>query len=366
MARAFVEHLAAHRRAAHPGPGGPAELDWDDVWAPAEGAVSLERGVGRSVVAANDHLDELLDGADRRARRREAAARRERRARHLPSVFAWVRNIGAVILLFVAWQLWGTSLAEHHAQSDLAHQFRDKVAHAQGHAHPYLIPATVQVPPPAEGSVVAHIDIPAVGISQFVVNGTDADDLALGPGHYIGTAVPGQAGNVAIAGHRTTHGAPFNRLGFIVPGDRIQLETTWGQILTYVVTVPPFAVSPSDVAVLDDFGDDRLTLTTCNPEFSAAQRLIVVARLVLPHKAVPARTAPHRYHLKEAATASWRWALLPLVLLEVVGLVLLGLANRRLSAIYGRVGRWMILGPLWALGLFFLFSTLTAFVPPSI
>ena len=112
---------------------------------------------------------------------------------------------------------------------------------------------------------MAELQIPAIGVDQFVVSGTDATELSKGPGHYVGTAVPGQAGNVAIAGHRTTNGAPFNRLGQLVRGDRIILTTTSGEHLTYVVSGTPQAVSPSDVAVLNYFGDNRITLTTCTP-----------------------------------------------------------------------------------------------------
>ena len=132
---------------------------------------------------------------------------------------------------------------------------------------------------------MAELQIPAIGLDQYVVSGTSTADLSKGPGHYVGSAMPGQAGNVAIAGHRTTHGAPFNRLGQLAPatnsrpGDRIILTTLSGQRLTYVVTGTPQAVSPSDVKVLNYFGDNRITLTTCTPEFSAAQRLIVVGEL---------------------------------------------------------------------------------------
>ena len=127
---------------------------------------------------------------------------------------------------------------------------------------------------------MALVQIPKIGLNKYVVSGTNTDDLAKGPGHYTGTALPGQYGNVAIAGHRTTHGAPFNRLAQLARGDRIYLTDLAGQRLTYVVVASPFAVSPSNVSVLNYFGDNRLTLTTCNPEFSATQRLIVVAGYV--------------------------------------------------------------------------------------
>ena len=220
------------------------------------------------------------------------------------SAFTWVRNIGAIVILFVVWQLWGTAIAQHQDQSQLKAAFE---AALRAHhlpkataAGPSLIPATTRVPPPADGSVVAEVQIPAIGVDQYVVEGTSSTNLSKGPGHYVGTAAPGQAGNVAIAGHRTTHGAPFNRLGELRRGDRIVLTSTSGQHLTYVVSGSPQAVSPSDVGVLNYFGDNRITLTTCTPEFSAAQRLIAVGELRQSVRQAPAaseaRHVPPRRH----------------------------------------------------------------------
>ena len=285
------------------------------------------------------------------------------------TAFTWIRNIGAVILLFVVWQLWGTAIAQHHAQDQLKGQFEAAVhshrvpaAAAGGH----LIPAGVDFPSPADGSVVARLQIPAIGVDQYVVSGTSETDLAKGPGHYVGTALPGQAGNVAIAGHRTTHGAPFNGLGHLVSGDRIVLTTTWGENLTYVVSGTPQAVSPNDVAVLNYFGDNRITLTTCNPEYSATQRLVAVGELKTP-VATPAPPPKHiTYHVVDPSTASWDWSLLPTVGIEVCLLLLLGLSYRRFGAWFGKVGMWLILVPVWAALLYVLFDTLTTFLPSSI
>jgi sortase A len=295
------------------------------------------------------------------------------------TVFTWVRNVGAIVLLFVAWQLWGTAIGEHHEQSALRSQFEAAVhahhrapatASGAAAATQALLPAGATVAVPAEGSVLAELNIPAIGVDQFVVSGTATADLAKGPGHYTGTAMPGQAGNVVIAGHRTTHGAPFNRLGDIVVGDKIILTTLSGVNLTYVVSQTPFPVSPSDVTVLNDFGDDRITLTTCNPEFSAAQRLIVVAKLVqngpAPLTAPAVKAKPIEYHVLNPATASWNWGLLPAVMLEAALLVALGLFLRRSISWYGRFGQWLILTPIWLLGLYLLFQSLTSFLPASI
>ena len=285
------------------------------------------------------------------------------------TAFTWTRNLGVVILLFVAWQLWGTAIAQHHAQSQLHDEFVAKVqAHkppaAAGSGHT-LIPASTRFPPPANGSVVARLQIPAIGTDQYVVEGTKDENLSQGPGHYTGTALPGQAGNVAIAGHRTTHGAPFNLLGHLVKGDRIILTTTWGERLTYVVAGTPQSVSPNDVAVLNYFGDNRVTLTTCTPEYSAAQRLVVVGQLAEAVKG-PKISPPARdlsYHLVDPAGASWDWSLLPGIGIVVCLLLLLGLSYKRFENWFGRIGQWAVLLPLWAAGLYLLFATLTGFIP---
>ena len=284
-------------------------------------------------------------------------------------VFTWTRNVGAIILLFVVWQLWGTSISQHHAQSQLKSEFDALQAHHAAGSHASkasLISAATRVPSPGDGKVVAEIQIPAIGVDQYVVEGTTESDLSKGPGHYIGTAMPGQAGNVAIAGHRTTNGAPFNGLGRLVPGDRIILTTTFGQNLTYVVSGTPQAVSPRDVGVLNYFGDNRITLTTCNPEFSSSQRLVVVGMLKQP-LASPAVDVKHlSYHVVNPATVSWNWSLLPAVGVEVCLLLLLALSYRRFGIWFEATGKWLILVPLWAAGLYLLFGTLTDFLPAAL
>lgn len=283
-------------------------------------------------------------------------------------VFTWMRNIGAILLLFVVWQLWGTAIAQHQEQGRLKSQFD---AELRGHHPPVtvkagaLIPASTRFSAAADGSVLARLQIPTIGVDQYVVEGTNSSDLSKGPGHYVGTALPGQAGNVAIAGHRTTHGAPFNGLGHLVPGDRITLTTSWGEHLRYVVMGAPQIVSPSDVAVLNYFGDNRITLTTCNPEFSSSQRLIVVGKLDQLEK-TPKPTKPVKYQVANSDTSSWNFSLLPTIGVEVCLLLLLGLSYRYFRAFFKSGTKWLILVPLWAAGLYLLFGTLTIFLPSSI
>jgi sortase A len=296
---------------------------------------------------------------------------RRRRAHHAGwiTVYTWMSIVGAIILLFVGWQLWGTSISQHQAQDQLKSQFDAAVrAHhppKSTKAGPALIPAGENLPNPPDGAVIAHLQIPAIGLDEYVVSGSNASDLSKGPGHYVGTAMPGQAGNVAIAGHRTTNGAPFNRIGQLAPGDKVLLTTLTGEHLTYVVSAAPVSVSPRDVSVLNYFGDNRITLTTCTPEFSAAQRLIVVGQL-RGSVAAPAPAKDVTYNVTNSANASWNWSLLPTVGIETCLLLLLGLSYRRFNDWFGHTSRWIVLLPLWVAGLYLLFDSLTKFLPASL
>jgi sortase A len=220
-------------------------------------------------------------------------------------------TVGLLLLLFVAYQLWGTGIYEARAQDDLQHQFEQ----AQRRANATSTTATTTTTPtsttesdsptvptsttlgpfpaPPEGDVVGRIGIPKIGVDKYVVEGVDVDDLHKGPGHYPTTQMPGHEGNSAIAGHRTTYGAPFGDLDQLAVGDDIRLTTLQGDF-HYKVTEQK-VVDPSEVSVLDPTPDPAraghdlatLTLTTCNPKYSASQRLIIKAQLVLPPSQVP-------------------------------------------------------------------------------
>ena len=127
------------------------------------------------------------------------------------------------------------------------------------------------------GDAIGQLQIPRLGNSYNVVQGTDETSLEEGPGHYPSTALPGMGQTVAIAGHRTTYLAPFRFVNQLKRGDRIIVTMPYGRF-TYVVQYLRI-VLPTDVAVIDDVGYDRLVLSACNPIYSAAQRIIVFARL---------------------------------------------------------------------------------------
>jgi sortase A len=195
-------------------------------------------------------------------------------------------TLGVVVLLFCVYELYFTNLYTDKQQDQLGDQIQQ----------------TWQAPPPPPGSKLASvipghalaiIRMPRIGMTgkvgangaRVVVEGVGHEDLKKGPGHYPGTAQPGAVGNMVISGHRTTYGAPFNRVDELRKGDAIVLETrdTW---FTYRVTSEQ-VVSPTAVEVTYAVPGDRtatptkrlLTLTTCNPKYSAKQRLIVHALL---------------------------------------------------------------------------------------
>jgi sortase A len=132
----------------------------------------------------------------------------------------------------------------------------------------------------AIGDPITKISIPAAGLQPtVVVEGTGASALRAGAGHYPNTPLPGEEGNVAIAGHRTTYGKPFANLDHLKPGDEILLETPVGKY-TYKVSKDPFVIQPTDFSVIAQTPGKTLTLTTCHPKGSARQRLVIKAELV--------------------------------------------------------------------------------------
>jgi sortase A len=129
----------------------------------------------------------------------------------------------------------------------------------------------------ATGDAIGRITIPKIGASYDVVQGTDTDSLEKGPGHYPATAFPGLGQTVAVAGHRTTYLAPFRHVDALKPGDRIMLKMPYG-LFTYVVQFHRI-VLPTALWVTRNVGYERLVLSACNPLYSAAQRIIIFAKL---------------------------------------------------------------------------------------
>jgi sortase A len=300
-------------------------------------------------------------------------------------------SAGTLILLFVAYQLWGTGIAEAHSQSALKRQFH--TATVTSTVPPTTGPpttltgatsSTTVAPPPATpvGSAVAIIDIKKIGVDAAVVEGVGVADLQKGPGHYPGSPLPGQIGNAAIAGHRTTYGAPFYRLNELRAGDPILVTTKASPVPWRYVVVSSKSVSPDDVSVLNPTPTAMLTLTTCTPRFSASQRLVVVARLddtrpaapppatvppttveTLPGDTTPASAPPPAGAVGSLSGQSTTTAPAVLWGLACAALWLLAWAVSR------RWRRWpayLLAAPVFLICLFFFFQSFARFLPANV
>lgn len=138
-------------------------------------------------------------------------------------------------------------------------------------------PARVLRREPLRGDAVGKITLPAIDKSYYVVEGTDTANLRKGPGHYPDTPLPGERGTVGIAGHRTTYGAPFRRIDRLERGDSVIVDVPYGRFVYRVEKSR--IVEPTELSVKRRVGYDRLILSACHPLYSAAERLVVFARL---------------------------------------------------------------------------------------
>ncbi len=127
------------------------------------------------------------------------------------------------------------------------------------------------------GDAIGQLEIPKLGVSYDIVQGTDESSLQKGPGHYPGTAFPGLGQTVAVAGHRTTYLAPFRHIDALHSGARIVLDMPYARF-TYVVQYQKI-VPPTALWITHNVGYERLVLSACNPLYSAAQRIVIFARL---------------------------------------------------------------------------------------
>jgi sortase A len=242
--------------------------------------------------------DSWADGADETApidQVRDDGPAGERWRTVVRTIGELLVTAGVIVLLFVVYELFITDLLNGQRQNDLNQQVHEQWNHEapRSSQHP-------QVP----GDAFAVLHIPRLGedYQRVVVEGTSHAALKDGPGHYSDSARPGEVGNLAIAGHRTTYGSPFRDLDLVRPGDPIVVETQDSWFVYRVLGDPATGdfgtdpsgikgleiVTPEDVQVINPVPDAAvgtppthayLTLTTCHPRFSAAQRLIVHAEL---------------------------------------------------------------------------------------
>jgi sortase A len=195
----------------------------------------------------------------------------------------WARRSltgGTALLVVVAVVLLGFPLYSNFVHNRLQSHLRSQLA------SPQLKDAYVNHRL-HEGDSLTRLRIPSLNVDVVVVEGISADALRAGAGHYPGTPLPCDIGNVPIAGHRTTYGKPFANVEQLNVGDQIILDTPVGSC-TYQVDVKPFVVLPNDIEVVKTpptphgpaGADHLLTLTTCTPKGSASHRLIIQANMI--------------------------------------------------------------------------------------
>jgi sortase A len=201
---------------------------------------------------------------------------------------------GLMLLFFTAYLLWGTGVYTHRQQHNASKALASSpLVNAAQISGGHIPPAKPAHPLPL-GSPLFTIKIPKIGLETAVVEGVGREQLKKGPGHFPScsqvpagedtdcvqqTVYPGEHGNVAISGHRTTYGAPFFNLQALGPGDVIDIVSGPARY-RYRVRSQEVVDPTTGYNVVLDHGRDELTLTTCNPRFSASQRLIIHADYV--------------------------------------------------------------------------------------
>ncbi len=183
---------------------------------------------------------------------------------------------GLLLLGLVVYQLWGTGIETRRTQSALRQEFNRIIATTQSATATTASAGTSAFLPVTDA--LALIEIPSINISKIIVEGITTKDLRRGPGHFPKTPLPGELGNSAIAGHRTSYDAPFGNLNTIALDDPIIITTPKGKFEYIVKEVS--IVAPDETSVLTNTPRvATLTLVTCHPRFSTSQRLIVRAEL---------------------------------------------------------------------------------------
>ncbi|WP_308279811.1 class E sortase [Phycicoccus mangrovi] len=204
----------------------------------------------------------------------------------------WVGELlitaGVLVLLFVAWQLWWTDVVSNRSQAQIVRALDEGFASGRD-AGAALHDAFPEL---GEADAFAVIRIPRFGadFARPVIEGVGRPVLALGVGHYEGSASPGAVGNFAVAGHRTTYGRPFHEIDTLRDGDRVIVETA-PTVYVYEITGREI-VRPWQTEVIAPVPDSpgvkpterMITMTSCHPKYSATERFVTHGRLV---EAVP-------------------------------------------------------------------------------
>jgi sortase A len=304
--------------------------------------------------------NEPSGGARRFLRRaRSRLARWRHRAsdafvRSLPKFSRALRALGILALLFVVFVVAFGAMRHTTRQAHLDEAFRTRVAggHADG-------PNWRPLP----GQAIATISIPSIGLREVVVQDTTPQLLESGPGHLLGTPLPGDAGNVVILGRRITDGAVFRNLGELAPGDRITVVTPQGAFAYTVSQVSH--VRPGQADALAQTSEARLTLVTWGSWFFSRDRLAVVATL----EGTPAPPAPLpeiELQSSQLGGSGDSSAIVPMLPWAAALLLALLAWTRARRSIHSRQARFVVAAPVLLFLLFFLFENAANLLPGTI
>ena len=197
---------------------------------------------------------------------------------------------GVLLLFFTAYLLWGTGVYTKQQQSNFAKTLANKPLVSDKAVEGDKIPPARPKQPPKLGEPLFTIKVPKIGLDTVIVNGVGREELKKGPGLFPQcpsggeecvreAKYPGENGNVAVSGHRTTYGAPFFRLNELAKGDTVDFISGRARY-RYKVREQKIVDPVAGFQVVEQHGRNEVTLTTCHPRFSAAQRLIVHADYV--------------------------------------------------------------------------------------
>lgn len=295
-----------------------------------------------------------------------ARGNRERVDKVLDTTGRTLIATGLLLLSFVAYQLWGTGLAESRAQDRLAAEFKKNTTTTIP-----SVPTTMPKPVvPKKGDIVGKISIPSIDVSKWLIAGVGYEQLEKGPGLFAGSPLPGQLGNVAIAGHRTTYGAPFGRINEIHAGDTIAIQTPISTY-TYVVNKEPRIVSATDIQVVKtkDPAIAMLTLVSCHPKWTSKERIIVTALLQKQESALPTTTFEADSAETEVLNEGWFHDLSAWPQTVLLAILLIGIWVG--AVIIQRMGRskWVVYPitlAVFAPVLFVFFGYLTRLLPTNL
>ena len=262
-----------------------------------------------------------------------------------------VQIFALAAVAFVVFALWLSGFAHARSQVGLQRAFRSELASNAA-------PVGGAIP---TGAPVAIVQIHRIGLHEVVIQGSRSGQLRQGPGHVIGSPLPGQPGNAVVAGRRTMYGGAFAHLGSLRRGDRIRVTTGEGNTTYRVSSVRHLAVGNG--SFVQDHGDNRLTLFTAGSQWTANGRLVVTATLV--GNPFPPTTLSRTLDADGLGLTGERDAA-PYMLVWLQLLAIAALAAAYAATRWSASRAWLVFAPVLMLTLWLFFESATRLLPATL